>query len=64
MPTVDILRAPELRCRAVDSSNNSQPEGCVLARMRSLAPSAYLLAALQQFAYVQAWKGLMLCPVV
>ena len=28
--TVDILRAPELRCRAVDSSNNSQPEGCVL----------------------------------
>ena len=30
VPTVDILRAPELRCRAVDSSNNSQPEGWVL----------------------------------
>ncbi|KAK9815051.1 hypothetical protein WJX73_005946 [Symbiochloris irregularis] len=29
VPTVDILRAPELRCRAVDSSNNSQPEGLV-----------------------------------
>lgn len=32
VPTVDILRAPELRCRAVDSSNNSQPEGCVARR--------------------------------
>ena len=31
VPTVDILRAPELRCRAVDSSNNSQPEGYAAA---------------------------------
>ena len=29
MGTVDILRAPNLRCRAINSSNNSEPEGCV-----------------------------------
>ena len=39
VPTVDILRAPELRCRAVDSSNNSQPEGCACKILRNVGKS-------------------------